>query len=220
MTTLTTRFTRREWLQLAAVGAAGYGASVLIRANVSVGLDVSTNPTARALLHERTGPSEGPADADLRVVVFTDYQCPACKKAAPELLAAVRRDGAIEVRYKDWPIMGARSQEAARVALAAHRQGLYPQVHHRLMGERRRLERPVLADVVEHAGGRWSRIEQDLEQDGAEIERALRRNHRDAFALGVPGTPAFLVGPLLIRGAVGRSQFTKAFAKARRRLAA
>ena len=46
---------------------------------------------------------------------------------------AVARDGNIRLVYKDWPIFGAQSERAAKVALAADRQGIYPSVHHALM---------------------------------------------------------------------------------------
>lgn len=208
--------TRREWLQFLGVGAAGYGVSLVIRANAPLGTDVSANPTAQALLHEKNGPGEGPSNADLRVTIFTDYQCPACRKAAPKLRDAFKADGRVQLRYKDWPILGERSVFAARMALAADRQGLYVPVHNALMRDPRRLDPPVLRQIAERSGARWSRIEEDLRVHDPEIDRFLQRNHRDAFALGVAGTPAFLIGPLLVRGALSSSQFARAFSQARR----
>lgn len=210
------RLSRREWLQLSGLVAGSYGVGVLLRMTVApVGRDVSADPTAQALLRDASAPREGPDDADVVVVVFTDYQCPACRKAAPALAAAAREDGKVRILYKDWPIFGPVSEQAARVALAADRQGLYAPVHHALMAEPRRLDPVVLRAVVEQAGGDWPRIEQDLQIHGAAMDRALRKNRDDAFALGVAGTPAYLIGGTLVIGAIGRRQFRRAFADVR-----
>lgn len=210
-----TKPSRRDLLQLSGVVAVGYGVSVLLRKNAPLGRDVSTNPTAQALLRAVGTPGEGPRDADVVIVVFTDYQCPACRKAAPELQAAVREDGGVRIIYKDLPIFGDVSERAARVALAADRQGIYVKVHHTLMREWRALEPPVLRAAVEGAGGNWARIERDLDADGRAMDFALLQNRLDARSLGVAGTPGFLIGTTLVVGALSRSEFRKVIAAAR-----
>lgn len=209
------RLTRREMIQLSAVIAAGYGVSAVLRMTAPLGRDVSENAIARALLHDPDAPREGPPNADVTVVVFTDYQCPACRKAEPELRKGLQEYPGVAVIYKDWPIFGPISQRAARVALAADRQSIYPQVHRALMTERRALEPAVLQQAVEGVGGRWSLIEQDLSTHGQEIDAMLARTTREAFALNLAGTPAFLIGPLLINGALDHKQFLRAFSAAR-----
>lgn len=208
--------TRRQLLQLTGLVAAGYGASLFLRRMVPLGRDVSGNAVAQAVLRDREAPREGPPGADVTLAVFTDYQCPACRKAEPDLRMALREDHGVAVIYKDWPIFGPISRRAARVALAADRQSLYPQVHHALMRERRVLEPDVLRQLVESVGGRWSRIEHDLEAHGGEIDAALARTTREAFALGLAGTPAFVIGSRLIEGALGRGEFLRAFSAARK----
>lgn len=215
MTSPKRRWARREWLQLAGVIATGYGISVIVRSNAPPGRDVSGNSTARALRLDPGGPAEGPASADLRVIAFTDYLCPACREAAPALAAAVEEDGNVQVIYKDWPIFGEVSERLARVALAADHQGIYARVHHALMSETPSADPAILRGLVERAGGRWARIEQDLREHGGEIEAALDKNRRDAFALGIAGTPTYLTGSILIEGPLSRSGFIRAFGKAR-----
>ncbi|RYM10468.1 disulfide bond formation protein DsbA [Sphingobium cupriresistens] len=212
------RLSRRELLQLSGMIGIGYGASVYLRATAPLGIDVSTNTTAQALLHDPGGPMEGPEDADLRVVVFTDYQCPACRRAAPELDSAMREDGRIEVAYKDWPIFGDTSKQAARVALASEPQGLYFEIHHALMREHGTLTEALLRAIVERMGANWARLTGDLQAGRDRIQTALALNATHAFALGIAGTPAFLVGPLLVKGALSRSEFAKAFSDARAEL--
>lgn len=209
-------FSRKELLQLGGVVAVGWGSALLLQHFAPIGRDASGNRTAQKLLHDRTSPQLENAEADLTVVVFTDYQCPACKLAAPALEAAARRDGRVRVIYRDWPIFGAVSEHAARIAVASARQGVYPALHRNLMQERRKLNGAVLQANVEAAGGDWSILLDDLEAHRKTIDQSLARNAADAFALGLEGTPAYLIGTRLVVGAIDEDEFLAAFAAARR----
>src|SRR5690606_23736167 len=99
----------------------------------------------------RTSPEVSHGTSNLTVIAFTDYQCPACRKASPAMMAAIARDGNIRLVYKDWPIFGERSDRAAQVALAAHRQGIYPAVHEMLMSSPG-LGDAAMRNAVEQAG--------------------------------------------------------------------
>lgn len=129
--------------------------------------------------------------------------------------AAVVKDGHVRVVYLDWPIFGSRSERAARVALAADRQGLYPAVHTRLMNEQRPLDEKVLQSAVEKSGGDWSRLQRDLAVHERAIDEELAEISGLIFVLGIEGTPTYLVGPLLITGGLDEEEFTKAFALGR-----
>ena len=206
---------RRDLLQLGGVMAIGWGVAKLAQRAAPVGRDVSTSRTARRLLGDRDSPRQDAKGADLTVVVFADYQCPACKLAAPALDAAVRRDGRVRVIYKDWPIFGPVSEQAARVAVAAARQGIYPALHRRLMAERRDLDDRVLQANVEAAGGDWAVLIGDLATHRRAINLAIAGNGADALGLGLEGTPAYLIGTTLIVGARDEAEFTADFAAAR-----
>jgi protein-disulfide isomerase len=93
------RLTRNEVLQLCAVVAVAIILTLLLRESRPLGQDVAENPLARAIREERFSPSAGQATADLTLVVFTDYRCPACRKAHPAMLRAVARDGNLRVVY-------------------------------------------------------------------------------------------------------------------------
>ena len=208
-------FTRRDLLPLAAVGMAGLGLALMLRGRAPAGRDVAGNAVAAAVLRDGDFPHEGPDDADIVMALFTDYQCPACRRVAPELAAAVRDDGRVRLIYRDWPIFGAVSDFAARVALAADRQGLYPTVHQRLMRQSLPLDRAGIERAVRDAGGDWLRIEQDMATDSAAFAALIGRTQRDAFALGLAGTPAFLIDERLVVGAIGRAAFERVFAAVR-----
>jgi protein-disulfide isomerase len=211
-----TRLGRRELLQLSALVAGGAIVSQWLRSTAPVGQDLGLRPTVNETLDDAASPRSMPTGAvDLLMAVFTDYQCPACKAGYPAMAEAVAEDGSVGVLYKEWPIFGAASERAARVALAAGKQGIYAQVHESLMLDRRRPIDSVLRETVEAAKGDWSAIVESLTEDGEALTSQLARNRTQAFSLGLGGTPAYLVGSVLVRGAVSKVQFRDVIAQAR-----
>jgi protein-disulfide isomerase len=192
----------------------GAFASYLLKNTRTAGRNVGDSPIAARILQNQQSPQLVHGDGNLTVVMFTDYQCPACRRADPALRAAVARDGHVRVVYKDWPIFGERSVRAAKLALAAHRQGIYPALHHQLM-KSPSLDEFALRDAVEGTGGNWEQIGSDLLTHRPAIEAQLTTNSRDAFALGLQGTPGYLIGPLLVEGALTEREFVRAFEQAR-----
>jgi len=205
---------RRTLFPLLALVSLGLLVSYALRNSRTLGEYVGTSPTVVQILADHRAPQEIRGEGNLTVVIFTDYQCPSCRMADPALRAAMARDGNVRVVYRDWPVFGERSERAARVALAAHRQGVYSALHHRLMTSAS-LADPALRVAVEEVGGDWEQLEADLLTDGPEIADQLARNARDAFALGLVGTPGYLIGPLLVEGALTEREFLRAFDQAR-----
>ena len=212
------KITRRQLIQLLVVVLIGAGVGQILQRTAPIGRDVSYSMAAQAMLRDSSSPSQEVDDPTLTLVVFTDYQCPACKIAHPAMEAAVQKDGHIRIIFKDWPIFGAISERAARIAVAANRQGIYSAVHTRLMNERRPLDDQVMREAVTSSGGNWPQIESDLQTYATDIQSQLDRNRQDAFKLGLAGTPGYLVGPILVSGALDEAEFEQAFAHARETL--
>ena len=205
---------RRPVLALFALALLGVAVAQLLRGTATVGQYVGDSSTAAAIRADRRSPAVTAGVADLAVVVFVDYQCPACRAAEPAFQAAAAADGNLRIVYKDWPIFGERSENAARAALAADRQALYGPVHDALM-RAAIVDEASVRRAVEDAGGDWQRLQADLTGRAGEIEGQLARNRRDAFALGLEGTPGYLIGAWLIEGAASESEFRRAIAQAR-----
>lgn len=206
--------TRSDILQLCAIVATAALLSLLFRAAVPIGQNVADNALARAVREDRSSPTEETPSADLTLIVFTDYRCPACRGAHPAMRRAVLKDGAVRIVYKDWPIFGSASTRAAEVAIASSFQKIYPLVHEQLMTGSVDSE-DALQAAVERAGGDWLRLKSDLRTNQTEITAQIARNRMQAFELGLPGTPGYLVGPILVRGALTEAEFTRLFRDAR-----
>ena len=206
--------TARSWLGLFAVALVASVVAMLVREAGPIGRDISARTDLARLQTDPAAPSSGPRHAGVVMMLFTDYQCPACRLAHPHMQGALRRAGDVRVVYRDLPIFGPVSEQAARVALAAGNQGLYAQVHDAFMRDTRRLEIPVMRDIVEGLGGDWRQIEDDLARD-ATISEQLAENREDALRLGISGTPGYVIGPYLIIGAMDQDEFVQAFQQAR-----
>ena len=206
---------KRELTKLAVAIGLGLAVTVGLKLAQPVGQNIGEISAAQEILQDRLAPRLESPGADVTMIVFTDYQCPACKLADRGMKAAVRADGRVRIVFRDWPIFGARSERSARVALATSPQGIYPVVHSRLMAERRRLDDAVVREDVEAVGGNWSKIQLELQRQAPEIARQLASNSADAFRLGLDGTPSYLIGPILVRGGMDERGFRRAFAAAR-----
>lgn len=205
---------RQQVLSLIIVAIVGLSVTHCLQANRPIGRRVSDTPAIAEILVGGGSPEAVQGEGDLTVVVFTDYQCMACRVASRELSRAITRDGNVRIVYKDWPLLGPRSQRAAQVALASRSQGIYPRVYSRLM-EVPAVDDETLRDVIERAGGDWNRLTADLLANGPAISDQLAANQLDAMILGLQGTPGYLIGPLLVEGALTEAEFLRAFEQAR-----
>lgn len=204
---------RRQAVQLGAVIAGGWAVGQIIQRTAPIGRDVG--PSATAILDGGDSPEEGPANATLRLAVFSDYRCPACQIGFPAMEEAVRRDGKVRVVYKDWPIFGPPSERAASVALASAEQGIYPAVHRRLMTDDHIIDDTMLRGIVTDAGGDWTLATAWLASHEQAVAARLTANGQEAYGIGRTGTPGYLAGPLLVEGAIDETDFRRLFARAR-----
>ncbi len=171
-----------------------------------------------AILNDPEVPVSGNPKGDLTIVAFLDYNCHFCKKAEPDLLRLVKADGRIRLVHKDWPILGDASVYGAQLALAAKYQGRYDEVHRALMGiPGRKIPKERMLEAVAASGVDVARLEEDRKAHQAEIAALLQRNLDQADALGLQGTPVFLIGQLKVAAALDYDGFRQAVAQARAR---
>lgn len=152
--------------------------------------------TKEVILNDPAAPVGGNPEGDVTIVNFTDYNCPYCKKVAPVLARVVKEDGKIRHVYKDWPVIRPTSIDGAQLVLAAHRQGRYEQAHTALMGiPGSGIERERMREALRQAGMDMDRLDRDLAEKRDEIDSLIQRNMAQGDALGLTGTPSFLIGP-------------------------
>jgi protein-disulfide isomerase len=168
-----------------------------------------------AVLRDPEIPSLGNPKGDVTVVEFFDYQCPYCKKLAPEIAQVLQEDGNIRLVLKDWPIFGAVSTSAAQLALAAKYQDKYVQAHDALIGATTKLTDDNISDLLTKAGVDVAKAKLDLQAHQKTIDDLLTRNGDQAEAFGFQGTPGFIVGTFRVPGVVEMKVFKQIIADAR-----
>ena len=160
-------------------------------------------------------PIAGARNADVTVVVFSDYQCPYCRKLHPQLQALLASDPKVRVLYRDWPIFGPMSREAARAAIASRWQGKHAPFNDALMRSTGQLSSASIRAAAARAGVDWKKLQSDLANHGSEIDALLARTDRYADIMELEGTPGFLIGSYRVPGVLDLAGLQRLVAKAR-----
>ena len=162
-------------------------------------------------------PVAGNPEGAIVLVEFFDYRCGYCRRVKPTLETLLAENGDLRLAFKEFPILGPESMLAARAALASRAQGLYEPFHWALMGTDGPFDLDHILGVARSVGLDDERLARDMEDPA--IDSLIDRNAVLANILGIRGTPAFVVGDRMIRGALPIAQFRTAIADARQALA-
>jgi len=156
----------------------------------------------------------GNPDAEVTVVEFFDYNCGYCKKAFTELQQLINEDEDIQVVFKEMPILGQSSYEAARWALAAHKQDKYFEFHAALMEMQGAKNEATFKKIAKDIGLDVDQMEKDIKDPA--IEQTIQENIQLAQDLGIRGTPAFLINDHVSRGYIPYGQMKQIIAQKRK----
>ena len=152
-------------------------------------------------------PTKGAASARFAMVIYSDFECPFCKRFAQEVLPVLEKkyvaDGRLVIAYKHFPLPShANAAQAAMNADCAGQQGRFWPTHDRLFQ----------SDLTD---------EQQLSSIGAslpnpaqfedcllrpETKEHIDRLSADGKALGIRSTPTFMLGRSLPGGRVQVTQ--------------
>ena len=172
--------------------------------------------TEALVLRDPEIPVIGNANGDITIVEYYDYNCPYCRKIAPEIRQVVQDDGKVRLVLKDWPILGEVSKIAARMALAAKYQDKFVEAHDALIGVSSRLTELRIRELLAGVGINIDRLNGDLTAKAKEIDAILARNSAQAEAFEFRGTPSFIVGKFRVPGILTMAQFEQVIADARK----
>ncbi|MGD0025320.1 MAG: DsbA family protein [Xanthobacteraceae bacterium] len=147
----------------------------------------------------------GNPQGNVTMVEFFDYNCGFCKRALPDMLGLLKTNPNLKFVLKEFPVLGEGSVEAAHVAVAARMQDTtgtkYIEFHQKLLGGRGPADKARALAVAKEVGFDMARIEKDMASD--EVKTTIDEDMKLADALGVNGTPSYVVGGDLVVGAVG-----------------
>jgi protein-disulfide isomerase len=138
-------------------------------------------------------PSRGAPMAKVTLVEFSDFQCPHCGAAHPDVVRALREfDGNLRVVYRYFPLSShSRALPAARAAEAARLQGKFWEMQDLLFEHQRELEDADLRKYASQLGLDMARFEQDM--SSPEVEQRIQADRALGQKLGIEATPSFFI---------------------------
>ena len=170
----------------------------------------AVNASRKAIETPFAGAWEGASDADVTVVQFFDYNCSYCRSSMVDIDKLLSADKRVRIVYREFPVLGPESENAARLSLAAAKAGKYAAFHRAVYAagqpEGRALER-----IAKQLG-----VDLAFAADPA-AQAEIDANLNLARPLGMTGTPSWVIGDKVLTGAVGYDALKDAVAAARAR---
>jgi protein-disulfide isomerase len=167
--------------------------------------EASVASNADTIFNSPRGVVLGNKDGDVTFVEFFDYNCGYCKRAMSDMLDLLKNDGKLKVVLKEFPVLSEGSVEAAKVAVAVRMQDptgkKYLDFHQKLLGGRGPADKARAMAAAKDAGLDTARIEKDIASP--EVKATIEENFKLAEAMGMNGTPSYVIGKQVVIGAVG-----------------
>ncbi len=158
------------------------------------------------------GSVRGNPDGKITLVEFSDFACGYCRQSEADVEALIAANPDLKVVIRHLPILSPASADAARMGLAAARQGKYPAFHRAMFAAGRPSAQTIEAAArVAGLDLARARVDSASPQIAAEIDR----NMDFARQLGFQGTPSWVIGSDIHGGAVGKAELAKSIDKAR-----
>ena len=147
----------------------------------------------------------GNPNGNVTMVEFFDYNCGYCKRAMTDMMMLMQNDPNLRVVLKEFPVLGPASVDAARVATAVRMQDKsgkkYLEFHQKLLSGRGQVDKERALSVAREVGMDMPRLTKDI--DSNETRESLQESFKLAEALGLNGTPSYVIGKDVVIGAVG-----------------
>jgi protein-disulfide isomerase len=159
------------------------------------------DPNARVEVSADDDPAYGPEDASVVMIEFSDFNCPYCGRFARETLPLLREnyEGRIRFVYRDYPILGDSSLEAAIAAECANDQGAFWDYHDLLFQNQGDFNQDMfirLADEQQLDAEQFTTCQND-----SATSDEIVGDYAEAQRLGVSGTPTFFINGRRVVGA-------------------
>jgi protein-disulfide isomerase len=146
-------------------------------------------------------PSKGPSTAPVRIVAFSEFQCPYCARIGPTLTKIMETYGdRVQLVFRHYPLpMHSNAHPAAQAAQCAHEQGKFWEYHDKLFANQRALAGDNLKQYAVDLGLNAEQFNTCL--DSGKYKGDVDQDFSDGQKLGVRGTPAFFVNGRFLSGA-------------------
>ena len=141
---------------------------------------------------------KGNLESEIKLIEYSDFQCPACSAVAPQVQKLVDDFGdKFQLEYRHFPLRSIHpnAQIAAQAAEAAGIQGKFWEMHDKLFENQAEWSKSFnpkkyLKQYAEEVGINVDRFTFDLES--VKVKEIVNAQYKEAETLQLPGTPAFV----------------------------
>lgn len=156
----------------------------------------------------------GAEDGDVVMVEFFDFNCPFCRQSSADVQRLLAEDAKLKLVFRDMPVLGPESERFARASLAAAEEGRYLEFYANVFGGQGALSQERLIRTVRQTGLNEGKVAAGL--TNRRYQQEIENNLALGRALGLTGTPSYIIGNQILSGAVGYDALKDAIADARR----
>ncbi len=155
------------------------------------------------LLNSPYGAVLGNPEGDVTLVEFFDYNCGYCRRAMEDLGRLIEDDPNLRVVLKEFPVLGQPSMQAAAVSIVVNELApeRYDAFHRRLMSLDGHADEGAAISIATELGLPADEIRSKMRSD--RVKATVKESYDLAQALGLSGTPSYVVGDTVEFGAVG-----------------
>ncbi|MEE2672329.1 MAG: thioredoxin domain-containing protein [Myxococcota bacterium] len=156
-----------------------------------------------------SAPSRGKASAPVKIVEWSDFQCPFCRRVGPTLDQIEKEYGdKVQIAFKHMPLsMHAKARPAHAAAEAAAMQGKFWEMHDKIFADQRGMSEEKYLQYAAELGLDTEKFKKDAASD--KVEKRIAADSVEGSKLGVTGTPAFFVNGRFLSGAQPFASFKK-----------
>ncbi len=154
-------------------------------------------------------PAQGPENAPVTIVEFSDFECPYCSRLIPSLNQVKQQYGdKVRLEFRQFPLnFHANAQKAAEASLCAHDQGKFWELHDAMFADQKALAVDTLKAKAKELGLNAEQFNSCL--DSGKHAAVVQADLQAGSQAGVSGTPAMFINGRFINGAVPIEQITK-----------
>lgn len=147
---------------------------------------------------------EGDPNAPVTIIEWSDYECPFCARFYSQTLGKIREEyidtGKVKLVYRDFPLsFHAQAQKAAEAAECAGEQDKYYEMHNLLFEKGVQGGVSAFKQYASEIGLDTNKFNECL--DSGQMADEIAKDMQDGQAIGITGTPGFIINGQLVSGA-------------------
>lgn len=156
-------------------------------------------------------PTMGKKDAAVKIVAFSDFQCPYCKMGAERIDEIKKKyGGKVQFVFKQFPLpMHKDARPAAEASLCVNEQGMekFWKFHDIIFKNQEKMDLDSLSKYATQAGANEKKYKECM--DGKKFTQVVQKDMEYGEKLGIKSTPTFFVNGQLVSGAVPIEKFSE-----------